>query len=69
MPLILFSCFLDKSYFHFNFPPRYPLGYGLDIHDIEDELYDGVEPTENLSFIPIVRWSVNEVHEFVRYVS
>lgn len=62
----MYKFLLDNSYLHFTFPPRYPLGYGLDLHDIEDELYDGVDATENFSFIPLVRWSVDEVFEFIR---
>jgi len=57
-----------QSNFDFNFPPRYPLGYGLDTHDIEDELFDGVDVISNYSFIPVVSWSSTEVCNLIRSI-
>jgi len=51
--------------FHFQFPPRYPLGYGLDEHDLEDELYEGSEPIQKYAHIPVVAWSVQRVAEYI----
>ncbi|XP_065656104.1 polyhomeotic-like protein 2 isoform X1 [Hydra vulgaris] len=47
------------------FPPRDPLGFGLDVFDFEDELYDGIEPIQNYSFLPLVTWSVNQVSDYI----
>lgn len=55
----------DTSELHFTFPPRFPLGFGLDTHDIENELYDGVEPITNFSFVPIVTWTISQVVEYI----
>lgn len=55
----------DASDLHFTFPPRCPLGYGLDELDIENELYEGVEPITHYSFIPVFTWSIEKVMEYI----
>jgi hypothetical protein len=50
----------------FTFPPRYPLGHGLDEYDVENELYDGEEPITLYSAVPAITWSTHEVVECIR---
>lgn len=50
----------------FNFPPRLPLGYGLDEYDVDNELYDGDEPITLYAYVPVATWSIKDVIHFVR---
>lgn len=53
---------------HFTFPPRVPVGYGIDMFDVEEDLYEGGEPLLKFSLIPMIRWSTSEVFEYINNV-
>ena len=55
----------------FQFDESYPWPYeieGLDQHDIEEDLFDGVEPMMKYASVPAVLWSKEDVVSFIRFV-
>jgi len=53
---------------HFTFPPRVPVGYGIDMFDVENDLYDGGEPLLKYSVIPMIKWTPSEVFDYINNV-
>lgn len=52
----------------FQFDESYPWPYeieGLDQHDIEEDLFDGVEPMMKYASVPAVLWSKEDVVSFI----
>lgn len=58
----------DDIDLNITFPPRCPLGQGLDEFDVDDELYDGDEPITRYACVPLVTWSIDEVVEYIRSI-
>ena len=68
-PKSLPSFNLDDFDLHFTFPLRTPLGFGLDEFDIEEDLYNGIEPLMKYSLIPMIKWTTKEVFEYINKIS
>ena len=59
----------DNIDLHFTFPPREPLGFGLDNCDVEDDLYEGIEPLMKFSVIPMIKWTAMEVFDYINKIA
>ncbi len=56
----------------FRFDEPYPWPYeidGIEQHDFEEDLFDGVEPLLKYASVPAVLWSTDDVVSFIRFVS
>lgn len=51
--------------FDFTFPPREPLGFGLNENDVDDDLFEGIEPLMKFSVIPMISWNTKEVYDYI----
>ena len=59
------KCSRTNMELQFTFPPRMPVGYGIDAHDVEQELYGGGEPLLKYAVVPMIRWSRAEVFDYI----
>lgn len=52
----------------FTFPVRTSVGYGLNITDVEGELFNHVEPILKFSVIPMIKWTTIEVYDYINKI-